>query len=639
LAGLPGIVFDINDDDGPIWLRIQRLQRTAPPQIAVEWRACIDISPDPFKLPPIRETQHIRVLEAERNRMVEAGEARPKDCVPSTKLAQQDEQPGTYFDVMLRLEDRPSIKEAIEHYCSGAWAEWSENEKPRRRSIAVYQRLFEVAQRLLQSGGTESVELVWGIGLARWSRAQEALDLPLIERGVEIEIADQGDAAITIRPRSTNARVELRPFEKLAAARLIWAEDVARRCLATIEGNDSEGVSPFKAETFEPILKVCGSQLDPEGRYLPDDRQLAATEPVPAAEGGFLTISDRYVLFARRRSGNSVLQDIEQLKKVLAPNDGKPPVLEGAARTLVMGPSDGPGDDFRPLGDKIGAPDLPGNGHGPEPVDPEHGDLFFPKPFNDDQVQIIRRLEKSDGLAVQGPPGTGKTHTIANIISHMLATGRTVLVVSHGETALKVTQEQLPDGVRDLTISVASSEREGLKQVEKAINLMLRIVTDIGGNQQRQRKLIADIEANIVANRKRLARIDEQISAMAAKHFTPVPGRSETPYQTALRINEERSRSDWFTDRPARSFAQSGISAEMVERLAAVRKRVGTDLKFLNEKLPSPANLPDAQKLLDWHRDLIAAQSKVEALPALNRCFAAWWLGLASTRPMTLRNG
>jgi superfamily II DNA or RNA helicase len=55
---------------------------------------------------------------------------------------------------------------------------------------------------------------------------------------------------------------------------------------------------------------------------------------------------------------------------------------------------------------------------------------------------------------VQGPPGTGKTHTIANIICRLLATGRRVLVVSHGETALRVIRDQLPDGVRDLTISI-----------------------------------------------------------------------------------------------------------------------------------------------------------------------------------------
>jgi very-short-patch-repair endonuclease len=616
LAGLPGITFDFSDPDGPIWLRMERLQRTTPPEIAEDCRAWLDIPNDPFKPPLIREIRHLRVLEDEKKRLIEAGEARPNDSVASIRAPKEDEAPGLYFDVMLRLEDRPSIKESLEIYCSGPWAEWAEREKPRRRSIGVYQRLFEIAQRLLQSGGNESVELVWGIGVARWSRSEESIDLPMIERGVEIEIADQSDAAITIRPRSTPAHVELRPFEKLAAERLILAEDAARRCLRGIETADNEGVSPFKTETFESILKICGNQLDPQGRYLPDQRALPPTEPVPAAEGDFLTVTDRYVLFARRRSSNSVLQDIERLKTVLAPKVGAPPILEGAARTLVMGPGDGIGDAYEPLSDKIGTSDPAGEGSEAEPIDPEHGDLFFPKPFNDDQVQIIRRLEKSDGVVVQGPPGTGKTHTIANVVSHMLATGRRVLVVSHGETALKVIRDQLPEGVRDLTISVATSEREGLKQVEKAIGLMLNIVNHIDGNHQRQRNLIRGLEANIVKNRKRLAEIDGQISGIAAKHLSAVPGAVETPYHVARRVVEDRPLYEWFTDRPGQPFADVGMGETAVADLAAARKRVGADLQFLNERLPSPANLPDAHTVLEWHRDLVTARSLADAIAA-----------------------
>lgn len=33
-------------------------------------------------------------------------------------------------------------------------------------------------------------------------------------------------------------------------------------------------------------------------------------------------------------------------------------------------------------------------------------DLFFPMPFNDEQVRIIQLLETSNGVVVQGPPGT-----------------------------------------------------------------------------------------------------------------------------------------------------------------------------------------------------------------------------------------
>jgi predicted ATP-dependent serine protease len=152
---------------------------------------------------------------------------------------------------------------------------------------------------------------------------------------------------------------------------------------------------------------------------------------------------------------------------------------------------------------------------------------------------LDRRLEKSDGLVVQGPPGTGKTHTIANIISHMLATGRRVLVVSHGETALSVIRDQLPVGARDLAISVTTSEREGLKQVEKAINLMLGIVNDVSGNQALKLNLIRGLEANIVKNRKRLAEIDAQLAAIATTHLSHVPvvPRNPTRWPSVLSRN------------------------------------------------------------------------------------------------------
>ena len=161
---------------------------------------------------------------------------------------------------MLRLEDRAELRTVLEDYCTTVWIPWAETEKPRRRSIAVYQRLFEIAQRLLQSGGQELAELIWGLGLARWTRPEEAIDLPLLERQVEIEIADQKGAAITIRPRAIGAQIDLRAFEKLALDRLAPAEDTAKRSLRTIETADSEGVSPFRPETYEPVLKTCGSR-------------------------------------------------------------------------------------------------------------------------------------------------------------------------------------------------------------------------------------------------------------------------------------------------------------------------------------------------------------------------------------------
>jgi transcription elongation GreA/GreB family factor/very-short-patch-repair endonuclease len=640
LVGLPGLKCDFADDDGPIWLRIQRLARSAPPAVAAELDEWIDVSNDPTCAPEIREIVHCRVPEVERQRLVEEGHARAEDCARSLKAGKSDPPNVVFYDVMLRLEDRPDTRAALDAYCAGAWAEWSEQEKPRRRSIAIYQRLFEIAQRLLQSGGSESIELIWGIGLSRWNSASELIDLPMIESGVEIEIAETGSAEISVRPRHGINRVELRPFEKLAGPRFSLAEDAARRCVKSLQTPDSEGISPFRQETFEPILKICGNQLDPEGRYLPEHRSLASGEPVPDAEGKSLTVSDRYVIFARRRSANSILRDIDQLKATVN-SEEKVTKIEGSARTLVLGPSDGLDDTFRPLGDHLGDAGGISVGVHEEPSDSDHGDLFFPKPFNDEQVEIIRRLEKSDGLVVQGPPGTGKTHTIANIVSHMLATGRRVLVVSHGETALRVIQDQLPDGVRDLAISVTTSEREGLKQVEKAAGLMLSIVNAIDMNRGRQIKVIQDLETDITANKKRLTHIDEQLAALATPHLSNVPGSKLTPYEAAESLVKARENYDWFVDRPERFLGDAKISHGDVDALLAARKTAKDWLKYLDAHLPSPANLPDPETLRGWHRDLVVAQKLTEESedlePLTRRSIANVGLEAAEKLANTLR--
>jgi hypothetical protein len=57
-------------------------------------------------------------------------------------------------------------------------------------------------------------------------------------------------------------------------------------------------------------------------------------------------------------------------------------------------------------------------------------EILFPLPTNDEQLTIIRRLCGHSGVLVQGPPGTGKSHTIVNLVSHLLACGQRVLVTS-----------------------------------------------------------------------------------------------------------------------------------------------------------------------------------------------------------------
>lgn len=84
----------------------------------------------------------------------------------------------------------------------------------------------------------------------------------------------------------------------------------------------------------------------------------------------------------------------------------------------------------------------------------ESVDILLSKEANKEQLEIARRIERYNAVLVQGPPGTGKTHTIANLMGHFLAQGKSVLVTSHTKKALSVLKEKVAPGLQNLCVSV-----------------------------------------------------------------------------------------------------------------------------------------------------------------------------------------
>jgi very-short-patch-repair endonuclease/transcription elongation GreA/GreB family factor len=589
---LPGVKHDQFDDDGPVWLIVERLKRRNPPAAPDSISAWLEVSLDPDRTPVLREFLLNTVTGPERDALISEGKVRPEDCQPAFGPDGEGK-----FDIRFRIEDHPEVSTEADRYLGAPWLSWANEERPRRRSIMLYQRLFEAAQLAELGGPEQAIELVWGIGLSRWIKDASLIDLPLLERLVEIEIDERAAGLIRIRPRQADATINLRPYEELKLDGVPLALNSARRALA-ISAEDGDGVSPFLRETFEPILRACQAQIDAEGRYLPDNDALdpSAGIPPPAAQ---LTVSDRWVIFARKRNDNFLLKDIENLQKsVQAAKDDLPE----PAQTLVMGPAREGDKTWKPLSGTMGEPS-----DSIEVEEPESplGDLFFPKPFNNEQVEIIRRLEKTDGVVVQGPPGTGKTHTIANIICHYLATGRRVLVVSHSEAALSVLRDKLPEEIRDLAISVTTSERDGLKQLEGAIRLLQSIVQTLRPGEQV--RLIEDIERSIIGMRQRISAIDAEIESAARTQLSEVKDRGVLPAQLAKAVVASRALCSWFTDRPNNFLSETSLTEQDVDALRSVRLAVGVRLEYIEAVLPSVADLPSGTTLARLHTDILRA--------------------------------
>ncbi len=601
-----GVRHDLPDADGPVFLKIDRLRRIDPPDPPAVARDWLTVNRDPFKEPVIQSIRTAVLSGAEAAKLIRDGAIAAADVTLTLKPKSGED----LRDVILRLEKFPEARAKVQEYVAKTWTEWAQAERPRRETIDIYDRLFSLQQALKLEGSDRPLEVVWGMGVARWKLPPHELDHPIVEQLVELELDEAG--AIQVCPRGVDPILALKPFTATNNPGTDLVARFAREHFAKLP--PERELSPFERETFTPILRYACAQFDRAGRYHPDyasqdDRK------VPDA-GPNLVITDTWALYARPRSDNFFVADLERLKEAVEAVE----LLPGPAVALVTEPSDEPTyvPTISGIGGMFGAPDAPS-------ATTSIGDIraaaeqtgtrqfFFPKPFNEEQISIVERLENPgvEGVVVQGPPGTGKTHTIANIICHYLATGHRVLVTSKSEGALTVLRDQIPEGIRDLAVSLLTSERQGLKQLEATVNLLASKIASL--DPKPTERDIGDNERRIAELQRRIAAIDAEMRSFAEKHLRPVPAVDQPdgilPSELAERIVRERDRFDWFSDRPGSSGDPQGLRFGDPDVAAArnARKALGRDLDYLAGTLPSIADLPDAATLASIHQDLANA--------------------------------
>ena len=544
----------VDKDQEPVWLEVPRLRKNPPPQPSEELSPWVVLFDDPAKAPVPRKSIVIPAKEA-------------------------GEEPQEIFF-------NESVEEAFNAYLTQHWQPWSEKEVGRRRCIQFYEQLFQLKHAVEMSGTESPTEIVWGMGIAVWNTKTQQLCHPLLTQQVEI-YSEEGGMDLRIRPTTAEPRLEIDPFLSFQIPELPIFEAAASDFLSRSETIPS----PFETDCFEFICKQAAKTLDKAGRCLPDEKGYERGR-IPASSET-LAISDTWVLFARPRTNNFLLEDIKRLKECVAEAD-----LEGAAKCLVEEPSEAVPDTepihFRGIS-SVGEHALTGKAE----------DLYFPKPFNDEQVEIIRRLANRAGVVVQGPPGTGKTHTIANVICHYLAHGKRVLVTSKGEAALAVLQSQIPEEIRKLTISILSTERDGKQQLENAVN-------EINSRVNTQKSYILEREIrghdeSINRLHERIAALDTDLRAWARANTEASPESigGLLPEALAREVCSTESEHSWFPDAlDERPEHEPAVTDQEMYLLAMARTTLGQDLEYIDAEMPALGEWPSPAALASIHEKL-----------------------------------
>lgn len=602
-----GIHYDVPHDGTLAWLKIDRLLRRDPPRptsVVADW---VELDRDPTKHPRVRDAILRRAVpKEEAERLVAIGQAEAEDVMEASN-ADADVR-----DVRICLKNLPEIKVLIDEYLAGPWLEWSSEEVPKLETIAIYDKFFNLCQRIEGAGAENPLEVVWGLGFALWKPNRKTLEHPIIEAQVELRI-DPKSKAIVVTARDLDARYPqfyLSPFTELGLESVKATQDRMRETFEKILSpnpesgiTDADEFSPFKPNSFRPVLEVAAGLLTSDGQYWPEvnDDPEDREHPKPSST---LTITDTWAIYARPRGVNVIIDDIDgMIGAVTSTNVGDIPLASG---TIVGDPG------------RNGTPGFPsGSPHSDFADSAEDNEVLFPKLHNESQLRIIKRLQHEDGVVVQGPPGTGKTHTIANIICHYLASSKSVLVVSKGEPALAVLRDQIPEGIRDVTISLLTNEREGLKQLEGAITCMANDV--VNKNVETLEREIRLAQERIDLRRKELAEIDKRLWQYAEDHSAKIPDslkvdNKKWPWEAAKTIAGSMGEFSWlddeigFEDRFVNRFTNDDIEA-----LRQARCRLGDDISYLGEDLPDRSDLPSTRDIGKIHECLIEAANISEA--------------------------
>ena len=578
ITGLPGINLGPIAANQQSWLEIKRLQPRDPPLPENETlRDLVRLQNDPSKEPVLN-------LEALKLENDETGE-KPIDV--------------------------DWLKQAFKDYLDGPYRKWKEEEAPRRETINLYAALFGLKRAIDVDSASDPIELVWGIGVALWQTQGKKLEYPILLQGVEIHINDQ-TMSMSVIPRETDTIVELSAFSALQNV----GTSAARQSVNEFFEGLSRPLSPFDRESFSGALHHCISILDSTGFLWEKNKQEPPAFSLPEAISR-LMITDTWVLFVRPKSAHFLLQDLERLKQAVKESDDLPP----GPHALFKDPSKEPRAFTRIPFRGISSPNPnPMEGRRPE-------DLFFPKPYNSEQVQIAERLDQAPGVVAQGPPGTGKTHTIANIICHYLANNRSVLVTSKSEQALRVLKDKLPDGIKPLAVSLLASDREALQEMEQAVNNILQRLTRIDRDPLRK-----DIEADrkqIDVLCAAIARTQNEIHSWAHKQLKEITfnGRSLMPDELAKAIVRDSEKHSWLPSPVIWTDKAFDIDEKDIQELRELRCKLRHRIICHGWSLPEISELPSVNHYSDLHQALtkkrsLTREAEVNGLPVSRRDYS-----------------
>lgn len=218
----------------------------------------------------------------------------------------------------------------------------------------------------------------------------------------------------------------------------------------------------------------------------------------------------------------------------------------------------------------------------------ESVNILLSKEANKEQLEIAQRIERYNAVLVQGPPGTGKTHTIANLMGHFLAQGKSILVTSHTQKALSVLKEKLVPGLQSLCVSMLDDSNIDM---EKSIDGITEYMSHFTSYElKNDMEKLAQERTKVIND---LADVRKKLFAMIYKECNCIvyQGESVSPSEAAAYVLEHQEKLSYIPGK-VRLYEPLPLNfAELNDLYRSNGEISSIDEMELSANLPNPNEL------------------------------------------------
>ncbi|NLO88834.1 MAG: DUF559 domain-containing protein [Clostridia bacterium] len=355
----------------------------------------------------------------------------------------------TAFDVAEEqfLKDYPEVEQAWLEYLINQWESWAQEMRVWQKVQNVYENVDFMRRRLEEA--EERYELVLAVGLLQWrDPGGNVIKRHLLTAPAEISL-DAVRSVLRVSPAATFDKFGI-DLSMLDFQQMPDLEPVKEELDMLLEELD---VRIWDREKVGQILNVIANRASSDAQV--DEN---AFKPLERADKTFRIVFAPALVLRERRS--TAYEELIRSFIDAFENNENFPTTAPWDQFVAEGETSGGSGEGMPEGDKLFSSD-------------SNNRLYFPLPMNNEQKMIAERLSMRPYVLVKGPPGTGKSHTIANLICHLLALGERVLVTAHAPKALTVLRDLLPGDVPNLCVMASGSTREEQRILESSVRTII----------------------------------------------------------------------------------------------------------------------------------------------------------------------